>query len=139
MNTVTFEYFRKFIEHYLASKKYTTKFREFRDQSGLVTKEVVQVNENNLHIYTINMFTTTSNIMINGSLYQMFIDYDIPIIVEKIDDMAEEIDDANKQTEQHIMMRLAEFGVLPTRTQALPAVMPSTGKKYYKKGNVSPP
>ena len=101
MNTIVFEYFRRYIEFYLACKKYETKGRIFRDKEGLVTRNILQVRKNETHLYTINLYTTNSTVMVNGQSYTMFLQDDVPIILEKIKDMALDIEDANYQTNKY--------------------------------------
>ena len=119
MNTVVFEYFRTYIEHYLTHiKKYKVEILEAPDKCGAITKDIVRVFENSTHLYTINLHTTTSRVMINGPRYARFTEEDMPVIMEKIIEMTENIGNTSSITKHHIESRLAELDhQLPRRKQ----------------------
>ena len=99
LNTVAFELFRQSINHYLRErKKYKTSITVSADKCGSIVKETIRVLNTNTPIYTINLHTTTSCIMVNGPEYANFIQNNIPVVLDNIDEMAATLEIANDQT-----------------------------------------
>ena len=93
MSAVTFEQFRSYIDQYLRSKNYETRITIVPDQTGANTNDIIRVFLNGKHTYTMNLYTTTSSILVNGPQYKKFIEEDIPVVLEKIDDITDELTD----------------------------------------------
>ena len=106
MNTVVFEHFRSHIENYLRSRKYKVLPYPVPDRVGNITKDIVRVMNNETHMYTINVYRTSSRIMINGPRYMDFVRNDIPIIQQDINRMSKEFECANELAKQNIEQEL---------------------------------
>ena len=127
MNAVVFEHFRAYIIHYLKSyKRYKIKFTDVPDKTGSITKEIVRVFEKETHLYTINIHTTTSRITINGPQYPKFIEEDMTMVFEKIDDKDDEYKYASIQTKNYIEHELNQAKPLISSKSS----QATTTKKY---------
>ena len=139
MNTVAFECFRSTILEYLRSiKRYETKLSKTPDLEGSIVKEIIRVFDNISLVYTINIFTTTTRIMVNGPQYSTFIQEDIPILLNKIRGMREGLISANQQTKNYIETKLKEIS-LPAVSKQMVQVTRATKHPHRKTSSPQAP
>ena len=73
-NTVNFESFRGMIAEYLESKGYKIATSKKQDNAGSIPEDILRVYDKQaLPIYTINIYRTTSRVMVNGPKFNNFI------------------------------------------------------------------
>ena len=112
-STAAFEFFRRDIREYirrnadyLISDDVPTK-----DLKGNVTQETIKVfstiSESN-SLFTINLHSTTSTVMINGPKYTKFMDVDLPILTKRLDNMNNTIERANEEFKVSIPIAIKE-------------------------------
>ena len=105
-STASFDVFKNFtIKQLQRSGKYLLKISPHVDQNESVTQEVIRVLDcqNMEHVYTINIYLTKSNAMVNGPKYLRFIEEDFPSISEQIDLMKMSILQNNSFVKKHLM------------------------------------
>ena len=82
--------------------------KEQRDKNGIVTQDVVKVlQRDGNHHSTINIFRTSSRVLINGPQYADFANEDLPLILEQIGEHEEELQEASREIKQSIEGKLA--------------------------------
>ena len=89
-NTTSFEVLKNFILKQLnISGKYTLEHTPHVDTNKFITQDVFRVLDpnNSNHIYTLNLYRTTSNMMVNGPKNSIFMREDFPTISKQIEMM----------------------------------------------------
>ena len=107
LNTASFEYFR---EDIIAFVNNCAKYRVIRhdpvkDKSGCLTAEIVAVGSSYSttdKLFTINIYQTTSRVMVNGSKFQLFVEKDLPSLLQKLKNRRNTIHDVNQQFRESI-------------------------------------
>ena len=103
LNTATFEFFRRNIQLYLESRMYIISPDTQRDENQLITQNILRVlDRHGVHKFTLNMYTTSSRIMINGPSYTRFTQEDLPAIISEIDKESESLWYVNEKTKERI-------------------------------------
>ena len=81
LNTAAFEYFREDLIERINNCYGVLRHDQVRDVTGCITGEIIRVgsiNEITAKSFTVNIYQTTSRVMINGSKFQNFVDNDLP-------------------------------------------------------------
>lgn len=112
LNTAAFEYFRSDLIHYLENSANYNQMGEtpVKDQEGNTTTEIVRVvsrADTSANLFTINIHFTTSKVMINGPMYSVFVDNDVPILMRKLNDRRSTINKANGRYKDSIQSAIA--------------------------------
>ena len=107
LNTASFEYFRKDIIEFVnnSSKYRVIRHDPVKDRTGCITAEIIAVGScppSSNKLFTINIFQTTSQVMINGAKFQLFVEKDLPSLLQKLGNRRNTIQDANKLFKESI-------------------------------------
>ena len=107
LNTASFEYFKEDVIEYINSSNQYRMLRHdpVKDINGCVTGEIMGVGSKSQHtvkLFTINIYQTTSRAMINGSKYQIFVENDLPLLLQKLRNRKTTIREVNKQFKNSI-------------------------------------
>ena len=107
-NTAAFEIFRENILQFFESSpdKFVTEVTVTRDQNEKITQDTIRVRDkmkrNTPQIYTLNIYRTTSRIMVNGAHHAWFIDDVLPSITDILDKSGHLIQQANEVYERSL-------------------------------------
>ena len=91
LNTICFELMRTNLLQYLAnSNMYKIYVFPKIDTNGNTSEDTIKVAkietpDTETHMYTINLYRTTSRLMINGPQHNQFVEKDLPLITDKFD------------------------------------------------------
>ena len=107
LNTMCFELMRSSLIQYLhrQANQYNFQIIPKNDQSGNTAEDVIKVNATpeSTALYTINLYRTTSRIMVNGPQPYRFMDNDFPVITDALDDNADEIEEENRKAKSSLL------------------------------------
>ena len=100
LNTVSFEYFKLDIsELILESSCYTQKSdNPVKDLDRNIAQDIRRIvsSETGKHLFTINLYRTSSRVMVNGSEYKKFVNDDLPKLLKKLDARKDQLYEENK-------------------------------------------
>ena len=100
LSTAAFEYFKEDLVIYLKESDYRVKEKPTIDRAGNITQDTYIVSSTatgSPYLFTINLYRTKSNGMINGANFMMFVDVDLPVLVAKLDNRESVINQVNDQ------------------------------------------
>ena len=100
LSTAAFEYFKEDLVLHLRIHYKVVKEKPTIDQAGNVTQDTYVVNSNenvSKYLFTINLYRTKSNAMVNGAKYMRFVDDDLPVLTAKLYNRESLIDQVNEQ------------------------------------------
>ena len=115
-STAAFKIFRSNIYKFYDTlpATYEVAKKEEVDNAGNVTHDIIRISDltkrRSPMIYTVNLYRTTSRVMINGPHHEKFIDEVLPMIAGTIDDFDEELGEINaelKETLQEYKLSMA--------------------------------
>ena len=104
-STVAFEIFRSKVFTYLQRHSYGYQLTESKDIPGNVTHDILRVfTAANMvsSLYTVNLYRTTSSLLVNGPHYNQFVINHLPQITEYIDRVDSQLRVANHQIKQFL-------------------------------------
>ena len=102
LSTSAFEYFKNYVTEYIGkSLVYQIKTNEkLIDLANNIPQDTIKVasrNNLNKHLFTINLYRTASKVLINGKSFNIFVENDLPSLLDKLMEIESEIDEANYQ------------------------------------------
>ena len=118
-NTTSFEIFRKCFDQYYDTHKKKFKVHSTPVIAGnnLIVQDIVRVSDllkrNVPLIYTVNIYRTTSRLMVNGPHYRNFTDNDLPLITCLINQEDEDIRECNQILQKQLYACISD---LPTNS-----------------------
>ena len=111
-STTTFEQIRNLIDNAIQASGYNIEKVEDEDQDGQIFRDTIKVKEKesrrNRAIYTINMYRTTSSMVVNGPQVQKFVQETIPVIQSWAQENEEVINMGDKYLEK--MLKRLKMG-----------------------------
>ena len=101
-STAAFECFKHDVNEYIRSSKVykIVEDKLFVDLDGREPQDTLKVwsmRDDSEFLFTINLYRTKSNAMINGAKYRVFVDEDLPVLLKMLVERKEVIDEANNQ------------------------------------------
>ena len=110
-STAVFELFRtKIVEYFQHHASYVVEIDPVVDMNGSTTGDVMKVFKKTScnrstpdKLFTINMYRTSSRILVNGSQYKMFVCSILPSITELFDNYGDIFREANRQIKEKIL------------------------------------
>ena len=117
MNTAAFEIFCTTMFNRLLSTYVVKDIKEHDITNITVVHDILQVyTQNNTFLFTINIYRTSSTIMINGPYYLRFTKEDLPILEEQIVKNDDDIRRANTMLKRKIEEEIATRNIQSTNT-----------------------
>ena len=108
--------------------------RQTIDTSGNISAEVIKVlRGQGIHAFTINMYRSSSRVMINGPGYDTFSSKELPYILANLDNNAEMLRKASDQTKLHITQNLDLARQQANQRKSKSPKVRSSGRKVYPK------
>ena len=106
-NTASFDYFKDKFMNYLENRTDVYSFSPTPqiDQMNNITQDIIRVSDRNTlaPMYTINMYRTRSNAMVNGPMQSHFLHKDFPIITSEIDHVKPVLINANLEIKSQLL------------------------------------
>ena len=117
-NAASYEMFRRAaVRYYNNNQDYEIVGKPLKDKASNIAAEVVQIHfrqiRNTPKAYTLNLYNTKSSVMVNGQHFEVFVDDDLPVITELIDQLDDNIKEMNAEIEQSLLRKQ----VMPTMGQ----------------------
>ena len=107
-STTAFKVFRRCFEQYYLSHrdKFLIEITPVLDRGQNVVQDIVRVSDPNKRntplIYTVNIYRTTSRLMVNGPHHMKFTDVDLPMITCLISQEDEKISECNQVLQEQL-------------------------------------
>ena len=111
-NTATFELFMKEVVKYIEENPFYASQGSTLKDLNVIPQDIVRVRkkqdvdmafEKLPHLFTINIYRTKCSIMVNGDAFKQFIDYDLPVVIDRIDVGEDMLATANEQIRVNIL------------------------------------
>ena len=110
-STASFEYFKNDVNTYIRNSEVykVVEDKLFVDMDGKEPQDTLKVwskRNTKEFLFTINLYRTKSNAMINGAKYRLFVDQDLPVLLRMLEEREEVISEANNQFKRSIPDRM---------------------------------
>ena len=107
MNTMCFEHMRSSLIQYLErqTNQYNFQITPKVDMKGNTAEDIIQVTgtPESTALFTINMYRTTSRIMVNGPQPHRFMENDFPVITNAFDNNFDELEEENMKAKNSLL------------------------------------
>ena len=107
LNTASFELFKisllKYLDKKQAQNEYSFISTSQKEQAGSIVGDIIKVlDDTSSHMYTVNLYRTKCNALINGPKYRHFATVDLPVLTGEIDLMGSTLDTINANVKEHL-------------------------------------